>query len=98
MQDLTPSVEYLETLLGRHDDLGPKPDRVTDEYADERIREKIARLPEERQQAGLWSVNRTLKEHEVPAALRLHLVQAVFQLGRIGTETLEARLGRADER
>lgn len=95
MSTEAPSVEFLEELLRRHDELGPKPDRVTEAYADERIRDKIARFDDERQQAGLWSINVTLKEHDVPPALRLHLVQAVAQLGRLAGESLEGRLERA---
>jgi hypothetical protein len=75
--------------------LGPKPERVTDQYADERILEKIEALPEEKQRAGLWSVNKVLKERDVPPALRLHLITAVAHLGRIGQDTLEARRDRS---
>lgn len=98
MDHEAPSVEFLERILGRHEELGPRPERVTEEYADERIREKIARYPDEKQQAGIWSVNRSLKERDVPPALRLHLVQAVVQLSRIAEDSLAERLERARER
>jgi hypothetical protein len=75
--------------------LGPKPERVTDQYADERILEKIEGMPAEKQRAGLWSVNKVLKEHEVPPALRLHLITAVAHLGRIGMDSLEGRRERS---
>lgn len=86
---------YLERILAKHSELGPKPERVSESYADERIREKIARMTEERQQAGLWSISKTLKEHDVPPEVRLHLVTAVVNLGRIADQTREARTARA---
>lgn len=95
----TLAADYLERVLREADaDLGPKPERVDEAYADERIREKISRFESDRQRAGLWSINETLKEHEVPPALRLHLVSAVTHLSRIGHETLDARRERAGER
>ena len=90
-----PAVAYLERILEAHGEFGPKPERVSEKYADQRIREKIARYPGERQQAGLWSISQTLKEHDVPPALRLHLVTAVANLGRIADESREARSERA---
>lgn len=95
MTDPTPAVAELERILSLHGELGPKPERVSEEYADQRIREKIARFPGEKQQAGLWSISETLKEHDVPPALRLHLVTAVVNLGRIADETRDARADRA---
>lgn len=95
MSHETPGVAELERILSLHDQLGPKPERVSEEYADERIREKIARYHGEKQQAGLWSISETLKQHEVPPALRLHLVTAVVNLGRIADETRGARADRA---
>jgi hypothetical protein len=89
------AADYLEDLLSRTEGIGPKPERVSEAYADERIREKIARFPEEKQQAGLWSINQTLKAHEVPPALRLHLVTAVVNLSRVAEASLEGRRERA---
>lgn len=95
MTNETPAVAELERILALHEELGPKPERVSEQYADERIREKIARFSGEKQQAGLWSISETLKEHEVPPALRLHLVTAVVNLGRIADESRDARADRA---
>lgn len=75
--------------------LGPKPQRVDEAYADDRIREKISHFEGDRPRAGLWSVNEVLKEHDVPPALRLHLITAVAHLGRISRDTLEARRARS---
>ena len=75
--------------------LGPKVERVTDTYAEERIKEKIAHFEPGRPRAGLWSTNEVLKEHGVPPAFRLHLITAVAHLGRIGKDSLEARRGRS---
>lgn len=89
------SEAYLQEFLERTGvQLGPKPQRVDEAYADARIREKIAHFAE-RPRAGLWSVNEVLKEHEVPPAMRLHLVTAVAHLGRISGDTLEARRARS---
>ena len=102
MQDdvVARSEAYLAEVVERTGvELGPKPERVDESYADERIREKIARFAE-RPQAGLWSVNEVLKKHDVPPEMRLHLVTAIAHLGRISNDTLEARRARsgADER
>ena len=80
--------------------LGPKVERVTEAYAEERIKEKIVHFEPGRPRAGLWSTNEVLKEHGVPPAFRLHLITAVAHLGRIGKDSLEARRGRsgAEER
>lgn len=75
----------------------PHPERVSDEYADERIREKIARYAEERQRAGLWNVARDLKDQGVPAAYRLHFITAVANLGQRAAENLDLRIERAQE-
>lgn len=86
------SEAYLSEVLERTGvQLGPKVERVTDDYAEERIKEKIAHFEPGRPQAGLWSTNEVLKEHGVPPAFRLHLITAVAHLGRIGKDTLEAR-------
>lgn len=92
------SLAYIENLLQETGvELGPKPDRVSEQYADERIREKIDRFDTERQRAGLWSINRVLKERDVPPSLRLHLVTAVTHLSRISQDSLEERRGRSQE-
>lgn len=76
-------------------ELGPRPERMSESYAEERIREKIMHFDEARPQAGLWSINEALKGYEVPAALRLHLITAVAHLGRISKTTLDARRARS---
>ena len=75
----------------------PHPERVSDAYADERIAAKMAWYDDEKAREGLATVSRVLKEHEVPAAMRLHLVAAVAHLGRIASETRPSRLERAGE-
>lgn len=94
-EDAPADIAYLEGLLREHGDLGPRPERVSEAYADERIREKLARLEGDRPKAGLWSVNARLKEHDVPAEVRLHLVTAVAHLGRLADDSRGARLERA---
>jgi hypothetical protein len=91
----TLAAEYLDNLLAGEEDLGPKPERVSEEFADTRIREKISRFDTDRQRAGLWSINETLKSHDVPPALRLHLVSAVVHLSRVAGESLEDRRERS---
>ena len=95
------SVAYLAEVLERTGvPLGPKVERVTNEYAEERINEKLAHFEPGRPRAGLWSTNEVLKEHGVPPAFRLHLITAVAHLGRIGKDSLDARVARsgAEER
>lgn len=92
------SEAYIERLFRETGiELGPKPDRVSEAYADERIQEKIARFEDPRARAGLWSIDRALKERDVPPNLRLHLIAAVANLGEIGRESLPARVGRIGE-
>lgn len=90
------SEAYLERVFQATGiELGPKPERVSEAYADERIEEKIATFPEEKQRAGLWSVNRLLQERQVPPSVRLHLMTAVTHLSRISGETLADRHARS---
>lgn len=77
---------------------GRMDERVSDGFADERIQEKIARLPEDRQREGLESLDRTLRERDVPPGVRLHLISAVSHLGRIASEGLEERRRQAGAR
>ena len=87
---------YLDKLvMTTGADLGPKPERCSEAYADERIRDKITRCDQDRQQAGLWSINQALKQAGVAPGLRLHLVTAVTHLGRIAHESVPARLARS---
>ena len=76
----------------------PERERVTGAFADERIAEKVARMGEPRQQEGLESLARTLREREVPPGVRLHLISAVAHLSRIADETLRERKERAGAR
>lgn len=85
-EDTKLAEEYLDGLLRQMDDIGPKVDRVTEEMAESRIRYEIAKIAGERQQAGLWSIHKTLKDHEVPPAVRLHLVSAVVNLSLVAAQ------------
>lgn len=85
-EDLTQAQQYLTDLLGTMGDIGPKVDRVTEEMAEERILVEIGKVGGERQQAGLWSIHKTLKEHGVPPGVRLHLVSAVVNLSLLAAE------------
>lgn len=68
------------------------PERVSDAYADERIREKIERFDTPRQRKGLRTLSEDLRDRGVPAATRLHLITAVTHLSRVGEERLAHRL------
>lgn len=74
----------------------PHPERVSEAYADERIREKIAMYAEARPQEGLQNVSDDLKRAGVPAAWRLHYITAVAHLGRLSAESLDERVGRIE--
>lgn len=65
-------------------DLVPHPERVSDEYADERIEEKVRMYEDERPREGLRNLNRALKDADVPAAYRLHYISTLAYLGRLG--------------
>ncbi|HWG90070.1 MAG TPA: hypothetical protein VNZ52_04395 [Candidatus Thermoplasmatota archaeon] len=69
--------------------------RITNEYADERVREKIERYQEARQREGLAKVNEGLKEAGVSPYVRLHLISTVADLGKVSEATLAERLERA---
>jgi hypothetical protein len=86
VEDAREAEEYLQTLLDAMGDIGPKVERVSEEMAEDRIRYEIAKIPGEKQQGGLWSIHTTLKEHGVPAAVRLHLVSAVVNLSLIAAQ------------
>lgn len=75
----------------RDDAHAPHPERVSESYAEERILEKIARLPAGREQDGLRALSEGLRARDVPPAMRLHLVTAVANLGRIARESLSWR-------
>ena len=91
------SARYLgELLASTGSELGPKPDRMSEEFAERRIREKIETFEDERPRAGLWSVNEALKRRDVPGALRLHLVTAITHLSRVGDEDRDERKARAE--
>lgn len=76
----------------------PHPERVSESYADERVREKIDMYHEERPREGLQNVNDDLKRAGVPDAWRLHYITAVAHLGRLSARTLESRRERADQK
>lgn len=69
-------------------------DRVSEEFADERIARKIERFDEAKQREGLRALDATLRERAVPPGVRLHLITAVAHLSRIAGETLGARQDR----
>jgi hypothetical protein len=73
----------------------PHPERVSDAYADERVREKIGMYADSRPRHGLEAVNEDLKRAGVPPAWRLHYITAVAHLGRVGAETLGERIERS---
>ncbi len=73
------------------------PNRVSPDYADERIREKIGQFGQHRSQAGLRRLATDLKASGVPDHARLHLMIAVADLGLAGERTLKARIRRATE-
>lgn len=90
------SADFVARLLAeRGVELGPHPERMSEAFAEGRIREKIERFPRERQRAGLWAVDRALRERQVPGALRLHLVTAVAHLSRHADEERPSRLEEA---
>lgn len=69
----------------------PHPERVSETYAEQRIREKIARLAG-RERQGIEELADGLRAQGVAPATRLHLVTAVVNLGRISQGTLPRRL------
>lgn len=69
----------------------PHPERVSDDYAEERIAEKIGMYDRDKPRRGLENVSRDLREAGVPPAWRLHYITAVAHLGRLGQETLDER-------
>lgn len=87
-----------KTSAGFGSELVPHPWRVSDDYADERIREKIGMYGSEKPRIGLENVSRDLREAGVPAAWRLHYITAVAHLGRVGAQTLPARVREAQQR
>lgn len=92
---MTHAGEFIADVLARAG-IGADTERAGAAYADERVAEKIARLPEARQREGLAALDATLREREVPPDVRLHLVTAVAHLGRIAEETLDERHERTD--
>lgn len=70
-------------------------DRVSNAYAETRIREKIAHLPD-KPRHGLARISADLHAAGVAPAARLHLVSAIADLGRLADATRPARLARAD--
>lgn len=80
------------------EDRAPHPERVSEDFADERIARMQGWYDDPKAREGLENVSRALKEHQVPAAMRLHLVAAVANLGRIASETRISRLERAFQR
>lgn len=77
-------------------DLNPHPERVSEDYAETRIQEKIAKYEKERPQIGWRNVDDHLKEAGVPAAYRLHLITATANLGFIGERNLDKRLNHVE--
>lgn len=73
-------------------------ERISAEFADRRIAEKIARFDEPKQREGLASLDRTLRERDVPPGVRLHLISAVVHLSRIAEETRGGRHERVGAR
>ena len=67
--------------------------RVSEAFADQRIREKIA-LFDDKPRHGLERVANDLKAAGVAPNVRLHLVSAVVDLGRVAQATLPMRLAR----
>ena len=72
-------------------DLTPHPERVSDAYAEERIRQKIEMYDEERPKVGLRNVDDHLKARGVSPAVRLHYITALAHLGRRPREDHRAR-------
>jgi hypothetical protein len=91
MASETVAQEYLENLLAQAGDVGPKVGRIDEETAEERIRYEISKIEGEKQQAGLWSIHTTLKEHDVPPGVRLHLVSAVVNLSLLAAQRRDLR-------
>lgn len=71
-------------------------ERVTDAYAETRIREKIATLPT-KPRNGLARISADLQAAGVAPSARLHLVSAIADLGRLADATRPQRLARAEQ-
>lgn len=94
---MTDPAEFVADVLARAG-AETENERVSTEFANERIAEKIARFSEPRQREGMESLDETLRSHDVPPGVRLHLISAVAHLSRIADETLRERKERADAR
>jgi hypothetical protein len=69
-------------------------ERVTDAYAETRIRDKIAPYPSKPRQA-LARIAEDLKAAGMAPGPRLHYVSAIVDLGRLANATLADRIQRA---
>lgn len=67
--------------------------RVSDAYADTRIREKIATMPAKPREA-LAQIADELKAAGLAPSARLHYVSAITDLGKLADASREARLQR----
>lgn len=84
-RDIAVAEDFLEGLLEDFDH-GPKLERVSEEMAEEKIRFEIGKMEGDKQQAGLWSIHKTLLDHGVPPSVRLHLISAVVNLSLVAKE------------
>lgn len=80
------SEDYLDNVLEKHGGFGPKTTTMPEEQAEQRIRVEIAKMPDERQHAGLWSINKVLKQEGVAPSVRLHLITANVHLSLLAKE------------
>lgn len=69
-------------------------ERISAEFANERIAQKIEWFSETKQREGLQALDQTLRDRDVPPGVRLHLISAVAHLSRIAGETLDERQAR----
>lgn len=76
----------------------PETERVSPEFANERIAEKVSRFTDPKQREGMESLDQTLRDRDVPPGVRLHLISAVAHLSRIAEGTLRERQERAGAR
>lgn len=83
-------------------DLGPHWERVDEDTANDRIREQLADLPNDKMRTGLENVNEHMKEHDIHPAVRLHYISTVAELGRVqrgenrSGEPLHGEKGKTD--
>ncbi|MHB8605417.1 MAG: hypothetical protein ACYDCK_09195 [Thermoplasmatota archaeon] len=76
----------------------PHPERINEAYAQERIAEKLRQMHDPRGRAGMRDFDAALVEAGVAPATRLHLVTSVVHLSRLSSESLPARIERANAR